>query len=88
MKMSKESKNRPFAIDDVVYILGRYIVDDNAPLLLIEAKIMYIQHNQFVAYGINAHHGKWYFSNSHYNKTVFKDKKKAEEEFYRRRREG
>ena len=82
--MSKASKKSPFAIDDVVYILEKYLVNAHAPLVLIEAKIMHIEHRQFVAYGINGSHGKWYFSNYHYNKEVFKDKKKAEEEFNRR----
>lgn len=85
--MTDDSKKCPFAIDDVVYILGRYLVNDNAPLLLIEAQIMYIEHRQFVAYGINGSHGTWRFSAKHYNITVFKDKEKAEEEFNRRENE-
>lgn len=77
-------KECPFAKDDVVYILGRYLVNDNAPLLLIEAKISHIEHRYFVAYGINGSRGTWRFSKKHYNIVVFKDKKKAEEEFNRR----
>lgn len=82
--MNKNPKESPFAIDDVVYILGRYLVNDNAPLLLIEAQIMYVEHRQFVAYGINGSHGTWRFSKKHYNIVVFKDKKKAEEQLNRR----
>ena len=72
-----ELKQNPFAIGDIVYILGKYFPTAHAPLLLLECKISHIKHRQFVAYRTDGEVGDWKFSRKHYNKCVFKDKDKA-----------
>lgn len=76
-------KQNPFAIGDTVYILGKYLPDSCAPLLLLECKISHIEHRQFVAYRTDGETGDWKFSKKHFNKCVFKDKDKATEAWER-----
>ena len=83
-----EAKPNPFAIGDIVFILGKYIPDACAPLLLLECKISHIKHRQFVAYRTDGKVGEWKFSKRHYNKCVFTDKNKATEEWNRRATDG
>lgn len=77
----------PFAIGDIVYVLGKYYTDDTAPLLLLECQISHIKYRQFVAYRTDGEVGVWRFSKKDYNKCVFKDKDKATEEWNRRGRQ-
>ena len=86
--MPNELNPNPFAIGDIVYVLGKYLPDANAPLLLMECKISHIKHRQFVAYRTDGESGEWCFSKKHYNKSVFKDKEKATEEWNRRAYNG
>ena len=81
---NRELKPCLFAIGAIVYVLGKYLPSDYAPLLLLECKISHIEHRQFVAYRIDGETGKWCFSKKHYNKSVFTDKQKAIEEWNRR----
>lgn len=78
----------PFAIGDIVYVLGKYLPDSNAPLHLMECKISHIKHRQFVAYRTDGECGEWCFSKKHYGKLVFKDKQKATEEWNKRKGDG
>ena len=41
--MPNELNPNPFAIGDIVYVLGKYLPDANAPLLLMECKISHIK---------------------------------------------
>lgn len=74
-----------FTIGDTVYILGKYLPDSSAPLLLLECKISHIKRRQFVAYRVDGEVGEWCFSKKDFNKTVFKEKEKAEEEWKKRK---
>lgn len=76
-------QNNPFSIGDIVYVLGKYLPDSEAPLLLLECKISHIKNRQFVAYRTDGKVGEWRFSKKHYNKAVFKDKEKAIAKFNR-----
>ena len=76
--MTAKTKFCPFAIGDIVYILGKYLPDSQAPLLLMECKISHIEHRQFVAYRTDGETGTWKFSKKHYKKCVFTDKEAAE----------
>ena len=80
--MPNELKSCPFAIGDIVYVLGKYLPDSK--VILIECKISHIEHRQFVAYRTDGETGKWCFSKKYYNKCVFTDKEKATEELNRR----
>lgn len=71
------SKPKPFKIGDIVYIIGKYVPDPSAPVVLLECKIDHIKRKQFVAYSTDDRPGEWIFSNKHYNYAVFKDKAKA-----------
>ena len=79
-----ELKPCPFAIGDIVYVLGKYIPDSCTPLLLLECKISHIKHRQFVAYRTDGEEGEWKFSKKDHNKCVFTDKDKAIKEWNRR----
>lgn len=81
-------KPNPFAIGDIVYVIGKYLPSDDAPLLLLECKISHIEHRQFVAFRTDGETGVWRFSRKDYNKCVFTDKTKATEEWYRRTQDG
>ena len=74
----------PFAIGDIVYVLGKYYFDFDAPLLLMECKISHIKHRQFVAYRTDGESGEWRFSKKHYNQCVFKTREEAEQAFRER----
>lgn len=76
--MDKEKEVNPFAIGDIVYVLGKYLPDSSAPLLLMECKISHIKSRQFIAYRTDGEVGEWRFSKKDYNKAVFKDKEMAE----------
>ena len=78
----------PFAIGDTVYILGKYLPDCKAPLLLMECKISHIKHRQFIAYRTDGVWGEWAFSKKHYGKCVFKNKKQATKEWNKRKGDG
>jgi len=81
-----ELKPCPFALGDIVYILGKY--HPCGDLLLFEAKIEYIKQRQFVAHRTDGEAGEWLFSKKHFNKAVFKDKEKAIEAWNRRAGDG
>lgn len=85
--MNEKSTPNIFEIGDIVYILGKYLPDADAPLLLLEAKISHIERRQFVAFRTDEETGIWRFSRKHYNKSVFKDKEKAMEEWNKRKQE-
>ena len=80
----KKIKPCPFEIGMTVYILGKYVPDATAPILLLECKISHIKRRQFVAYRTDGETGEWLFSSKHYNKCVFTDKAKATEAWNRR----
>ena len=61
---NKELKPCPFSIGDIVYVLGKYLPDSNAPLLLMECKISYIKHRQFVAYRTDGETGDFVYCKS------------------------
>ena len=82
--MTDKLKPCPFAIGDIVYVLGKYYFDATSPLLLMECKISHIKNKRFIAYRTDGEVGEWGFSQRHYNKCVFKDKEKAKEEWERR----
>lgn len=84
MNNNTELKPCPFSIGDTVYILGKYLPDASAPLLLLECKISHIKHRQFVAFRTDGETGEWKFSKKHHNKCVFTDKSKAVEAWNRR----
>ena len=85
--MPNKLKKNPFAIGDIVYVLGKYLPASTAPLFLMECKISHIKHKRFVAYRTDGEVGEWSFSKMHYNKSVFTDKDKATEEWKRRSNE-
>lgn len=85
---NRELKPYPFAIGDIVYVLGKYLPSDYEPLFLLECKISHIEHRQFVAYRTDGETGKWCFSKKHYNRSVFTDKEKAIEVWNRRANDG
>lgn len=73
----------PFAVGDVVYVLGKYMVRADFPVCIIRAEINHVRHRQFVAYGLDDY-SEWRFSAKHYNKSVFKSKQEAIEAWNRR----
>lgn len=74
-----ELKPCPFAVGDTVYILGKFAISSYATTVLIEATISHTKGRRFVAYTSGSNYGTWVFSSKHYNKCVFKDRKKAME---------
>ena len=78
--MSYIKTNNPFAVGDVVYVIGKYMPDCTSPLRLMECKISHIKYRQFVAYCTDGEPGEWRFSKKHFNNCVFKDKNKAVEQ--------
>ena len=79
--MMNTSKINPFAIGDIVYIIGKYMPDSSSPTVLLKCKISHIKHRQFIAYRVDGGPGEWPFSKKHYNKCVFKDENKAIKQF-------
>ena len=77
----------PFAVGDIVYVLGKYMVSAAAPLCIVRAQISHIYRRQFVAYGLDAY-SEWRFSAKHYNKSVFKSEAEAIEAWNRRANDG
>lgn len=74
----KSARKNPFAVGDIVYIIGKYMPSAESPLLLMECEISHIEHRQFVAFRTDGEVGKWMFSQKDFNKCVFKDREKAE----------
>lgn len=65
-------------INDIVYIIGKYIPDPMEKPQIMEVKISHIKHRQFVAYRTDGETGEWCFSKKHLGKCVFLTREAAE----------
>lgn len=67
-------------MNDIVFIIGKYIPDPSEKPRIIEARISHIKHRQFVAYDLDENnHGIFNFSKKHIGKCVFTTRKAAEQ---------
>lgn len=65
-------------INDIVFVIGKYVPDPAEKPKIIEAKIAEIKHRQFVAYDTSDCCGSFSFSKKHIGKLVFSIRKEAE----------
>lgn len=66
-------------INDIVFVIGKYVPDPSEKPRIIEAQISHIKHRQFVAYGIDDNNlGTWSFSRKDIGKSVFTTREEAE----------